>query len=473
MKRREAVAGLIIAALVVLALTAVFAVQLSDNQAKSKQDIENRVHERSVLAAALIDSLFQSSQRQVPQQARLYGARTVPNSLLESKRGQNTYLALLDSDGRAIAHSHGFNAQARADLRRSATLSLLRAGKPWALGNVLPYGNTGIVNFGVALPTKAGMRYLLTGFRPAELAPLLMGELKEIPGVKGAYNYIFDGNGVVITSTNPQRPPGYRLHTPRQLTAFAHSSGEVAGRYYDQVRLSNSTWRILLAAPNGPLFASVSGLRKWLPWLIFIAFGIVAGITLVLARRALRDSDRLHATNVQLADTNRALGATNAELERRAEELARSNAELDQFASIASHDLQEPLRKVRTFAERIAQTEGEVLSERGLDYLRRANASAARMQRLIEDLLMFSRVATQGRPFTPVDLEVVTGEVLEDLEEPITRTGAEIRVRKLPTVKADAHQMRQLMQNLISNAIKFQREGAKPEVEIAAEVKDD
>ena len=239
------------------------------------------------------------------------------------------------------------------------------------------------------------------------------------------------------------------------------------------MKLTNSTWRILLSAPNGPLFASVSGLRKWLPWLIFIAFGIVAGITLVLARRALRDSDRLHASNIQLADTNRALEATNVELERRAEELARSNAELDQFASIASHDLQEPLRKVRTFTERIAQTEGEVLSERGLDYLRRANASAERMQRLIEDLLKFSRVATQGRPFARVDLGALVREVVEDLEEPIARTGAEIRLGKLPTVKADPHQMRQLMQNLISNAIKFQREGAKPEVEISAEVKGD
>jgi signal transduction histidine kinase len=490
MKRREAVAGLIIGGLVVLALMAVFAVQLSDNQAQSKQDIQSRVHERSVLAAALIDSLFQSVQRQTPQQARLYGAREVPNSLLESKRAQNAYIVLLNSAGRPLAYSRGFNAQARDDLRRSATLMLLEGGKPWALGNVLPYGRTGVINFGVALPTKSGTRYLLTGFRPSVLGPFMLGELQQIPGVKGAYNYIFDGNGVVISSTNPHRPPGYRLHTPSQVSAFAHSSGDVNGHYYDQVRLSNSTWRILLAAPNGPLFASVSGLRKWLPWLLFAAFGFVAGLTLILARRALRDSDRLRATNTQLADSNSkleranvkladmntaladsnsALEATNVELARRADELARSNAELDQFASIASHDLQEPLRKVRTFTERIVQTEGDALSERGLDYLRRANASAERMQRLIEDLLKFSRVATQGRPFGPVDLGAITREVVEDLEDPINGAGAEIRIGELPTINADAHQMRQLVQNLISNAIKFHRDGVKPEVEISAE----
>lgn len=90
-------------------------------------------------------------------------------------------------------------------------------------------------------------------------------------------------------------------------------------------------------------------------------------------------------------------------MERRAQELVRSNSELDQFASIASHDLQEPLRKVRTFTERIRETDGERLNEQGLTYLGRANASAERMQQLIEDLLRYSRVATQARSFSPVD----------------------------------------------------------------------
>jgi signal transduction histidine kinase len=401
-------------------------------------------------------------------------------------------LVLVDASGKVLAQSRSFTRSARSDLAaRSAALQLLQSGRPWALGNILPYGNEGVINYGVALPTRSGKRYLLTGIAPEALSAFLQGELEQIPGVKGAYNYIFDGRGVVISSTNPQRPRGYRLHTHTQLNAFAHTSGDVNDHYFDQVRLTNSTWRILLAAPNGPLFASVSGLRKWLPWLIFIAFGAVAAITLVLARRALRDSDRvresnaqlaeantkLEGVNLQLADTNEALAesnnaleVTNDELERRAQELARSNTELDQFASIASHDLQEPLRKVRTFTERITETEGERLSERGVDYLKRANASAERMQRLIEDLLKFSRVATQGRPFEPVDLNGVTAEVLEDLDDSIQRSGAVVRVGQLPTINADSHQMRQLIQNLVSNAVKFSREGVRPDVDISAKV---
>jgi light-regulated signal transduction histidine kinase (bacteriophytochrome) len=117
-------------------------------------------------------------------------------------------------------------------------------------------------------------------------------------------------------------------------------------------------------------------------------------------------------------------------------------------------------------------TEDDRLSEKGRDYLQRANSAAERMQRLIEDLLRFSRVATHGRPFAPVDLGQVTHEVLEDLEAQVERSGAVVRVGELPTIVADALQMRQLMQNLISNGLKFHREGAAPEVSIDSIVSD-
>jgi signal transduction histidine kinase len=359
------------------------------------------------------------------------------------------------------------------------------------LGNILPYGKTGVLNFGVAIPAVSGTRYLLSGILPDALAPFLLGDLHQIPGVKGSYSSVVDGNGVFIASTNPNRPGGYRLHTAAQLHALATSTGVVKGRYYDQQALPNTSWRIFLSAPEGVLFASVSGIRKWLPWFIFIAFGLVAIASLLLVRRAMSDAERVREANDQLtganaelaeaklsleevngelADSNRALGRSNEELERQAQELVRSNAELDQFASIASHDLQEPLRKVRTFTERISETEADTLSERGLDYLKRANASAERMQTLIEDLLRYSRVSTQGRPFAPVDLRRVSDDVVEDLSEQVHSTAAVVRVGSLPTINADAPQMRQLLQNLISNAIKFRREDVTPEVDVDSKV---
>jgi hypothetical protein len=122
-KRRDVVLALF-AAVLLLALLSVFAIELSNTQAKSKRDVEARVHERGVLAAALVDGLFQTVTQQIPQDARLYGARTVSNRTMDVRNQQNTYLALLDASGhRVIASSRGFTAQARANLPRSAALA--------------------------------------------------------------------------------------------------------------------------------------------------------------------------------------------------------------------------------------------------------------------------------------------------------------------------------------------------------------
>jgi light-regulated signal transduction histidine kinase (bacteriophytochrome) len=200
----------------------------------------------------------------------------------------------------------------------------------------------------------------------------------------------------------------------------------------------------------------------------------MAAAALGLGWRVLHSAERnLADANTRLEFVNRELEDSNSELQRRAAELARSNAELDQFASIASHDLQEPLRKVRTFTEQLATTESERLSERGVDYLARANRAAERMQGLIQDLLQFSRVTTNPRPFVSVDLGQVAAEVLEDLSLEIESAGTAVSVGELPSLRADPLQMRQLVLNLVSNAIKFRREQTSSEVSIHAEVAGD
>jgi signal transduction histidine kinase len=471
-KRRDAILGLFAAA-VLLALLTVFAIELSDTQAKSKRDVEARVHERGVLAAALVDSLFQTVQQQIPQDTRLYGGKTVSARTLDKQLQTNLYIAVLDGSNHVIAATRGFTPQARANLSRSAALELVRSGHPYGLGNLLPYGKTGVINFAVIFPTSFGPRTLLTGFTPSALGGFLTADLLKIPGVRGAHNYLIDGNGAVLASTNPAIRVGHVFSTPAQRAALARVSGEANGHYYDSVPLSNSAERIVLSAPNGPLFASVSGLRKWIPWIIFVGFAIVAIVALELGRRTLRSAEAVRATNERLASMNDQLESANTTLERRASELARSNAELEQFASIASHDLQEPLRKVRTFTQQLTVTDEENLSDKGRDYLERANAASERMQRLIEDLLKFSRVATHGRPFEPVDLAEVTRGVLEDLELEIEDSGAVMNVGELPTIYGDEFQLRQLMQNLVSNALKFRREDVTPEVDIACTTTDE
>jgi PAS domain S-box-containing protein len=153
-------------------------------------------------------------------------------------------------------------------------------------------------------------------------------------------------------------------------------------------------------------------------------------------------------------------------LARQTEELARSNQELEQFAYIASHDLQEPLRKIEAFGDRLKRKYDKTLDEQGHDYLARMQNAAGRMRTLIQDLLAFSRVTTQSRGFAPLSLSTLLQDVLSDLEVRIQETHAQVTVGPMPTLDADALQMRQLFQNLIGNALKFQQPGASPIVNI-------
>ena len=150
--------------------------------------------------------------------------------------------------------------------------------------------------------------------------------------------------------------------------------------------------------------------------------------------------------------------------------LERSNRDLQDFANIASHDLQEPLRKIQVFSDLMQMRYSDSLDERGQEYLERMQEAAGRMQSLIQDLLTYSRISTRGQPFEAVDLGQVTSEVLSDLMLQIEQTSAEVNVEPLPTIEADAIQMHQLMQNLISNALKFHKDGQSPIVSIRAEV---
>jgi PAS domain S-box-containing protein len=157
-------------------------------------------------------------------------------------------------------------------------------------------------------------------------------------------------------------------------------------------------------------------------------------------------------------------------LEQKAEELARSNAELEQFAFVASHDLQEPLRKIRAFGDRLKLKCDGALPAEGADYLARMLNAAARMQTLIADLLTFSRVISRFEPFVEVDLKRIVQEVLGDLEVRIEKAGATVTVGELPTIEADPTQFRQVFQNLIGNALKFQKPEVKPLVEVSGRI---
>jgi PAS domain S-box-containing protein len=162
--------------------------------------------------------------------------------------------------------------------------------------------------------------------------------------------------------------------------------------------------------------------------------------------------------------------AKDAELNLKvyAEKLEQSNRDLQEFAYIASHDLQEPLRKVLAFSDRLATKYAAALDETGFDYLKRMREASQRMQTLINDLLAFSRVSTRAQPFAEVDLNQVVQDVFSDLEHQVDRTGGSVETQPLPVIDADPTQMHQLFQNLVNNGLKFHQDDLPPLIQVSA-----
>ncbi len=205
---------------------------------------------------------------------------------------------------------------------------------------------------------------------------------------------------------------------------------------------------------------------------LWVSTALGLGLVLAAYRITIRElTTREHGVEA-LARANDELEdrvtARTADLNSANESLQRSNRELEQFASVASHDLQEPLRKIQAFGDRLETRCSQELGEQGRDYLARMQSSATRMRSLIDALLSFSRVTTKAQPFAQVDLSTTAQDVLSDLEERVQRMDGRIEVGDLPTLEADPLQMRQLLQNLIGNGLKFARPNEPPIVRVAS-----
>lgn len=165
-----------------------------------------------------------------------------------------------------------------------------------------------------------------------------------------------------------------------------------------------------------------------------------------------------------------ALHKSEEKLRQFTSQLERSNRELQDFAYVASHDLQEPLRKIVVFGERLKEKVGAALGPDATDYLERMQKAASRMQTLINDLLTFSRVTTKAQPFTSVNLAEVARDVVNDLEGRIELVKGRVELGDLPVIDAEALQMRQVLQNLIGNALKFRKPEEPPVVKVEAQI---
>lgn len=399
-----------------------------------------------------------------------------------AKQSGRAYMLILDRDGKLIAASRGAPAAVRA--RATNASKHIRAALE------------GLSSFSDELPAAAGRGYILewalpfkTPFgRRVEVSTLdsglifnfLSSYLARTRGDASARAYVVDSQNRIVAVSGEAAKPGDRPNAPILLNALA--AGRRQGtyrkngveRYFVSAPVQGSTWRVVLSEQTNRLYGVLSGSRSWFLFVVLGAFALAGAAGLLFFRRSLQSGAKLAEANHELTAVNATLEERVAErtaaAEERAKELARSNDELEQFSSVASHDLQEPLRKIRMFGDRLRERLGDGLPEGPASDLERMQNAAERMQRLINDLLDFSRVTQRGKEFELVDLGKVTEEVISDLEARVVELNARVEVAGLPVIEADRTQMGQLMQNLIGNALKFHREGEPPVIRIRSEV---
>lgn len=223
----------------------------------------------------------------------------------------------------------------------------------------------------------------------------------------------------------------------------------------------NSYWRIMKKTENDLMQErvtrrdqSLSSSPRFLAAASFVSL-VVIGVMFVLLQFQLKATEEL-----------------TVEMERKNVELNRSNKELEQFAYVASHDLQEPLRKLRSFSERLLVKEKNNLSEDGKEIIGKLDGFAQKMQRLIDDLLTFSRVVNTKFEMKEVDLNKVFSDSKGNLSDKIQKSKAIIHAHVLPRVHGYESQLTQLFQNILSNAIKYTKPGIAPEINIYTSVVD-
>jgi PAS domain S-box-containing protein len=170
--------------------------------------------------------------------------------------------------------------------------------------------------------------------------------------------------------------------------------------------------------------------------------------------------------NIELKQTQEQLKENQLMLEKYIDELNRSNRELTQFAFIASHDLQEPVRKLLFYSDYLLQKYTGNIDGKGVEYLKNMHSASQRMRNLIQDLLLFSQIHREKMQFRETDLNVIMNDMLQDLEISIEEKQARVTVDPLPTIQADEVMMRQLFTNIIGNSLKYSKPGQSPEIKV-------
>jgi signal transduction histidine kinase len=303
--------------------------------------------------------------------------------------------------------------------------------------------------------TPGGERLLVTA-SPAKAFTVFLGStLKPLVGARGdGAALVVDGRGHSIAAVG--RSAGVARVLSHEPASRRRGELDLPGgrSFYASAPIGGSAWRTVVTVPTQTLYAPSEGLGRWLPWGILglLALVLFGGVRLIL---------RMVETGHRLTGANESLESANQDLER-------SNADLEQFAYVASHDLSSPLRSVSSFSRMLSKRHAGRLDPEADRWIGFIEDGVDRMQRIIDDLLRYSRVDQTELRAGPVDLAEVMAEVETALAPELEKRGAQVTTGALPTVMAERTHLSQVLQNLVVNATTYVAPGVVPRVHVSA-----
>ena len=433
--------------LVVCAATAIL---LLSSQRDQRDDLRSAYGKRADIATDSVSAIFTVAYSgQAREAAKTFDQARPSTRLLDRQaaEGDNVYMAVIDPSGEVVSAS----SRAPAGLaRRFASVprfarTALRQG--YGLSDVQVVGGKAVVETAVAFESPFGRRIQLSAAPVETFVQFLSGTLVRLPRVARGGAWVLDRNGRPLGRagfSNRLRSPRPVLYGPRLEGSFDGVRGRT---YFRAARVPSSDWRVVVVAPERELFTAIRGASRWVPWaLLALGLALLVAVALLLRR---------------LSRTAGALQASNAELER-------SNADLEQFAYVASHDLSEPLRTVAGFSQLLGKRYAGRLDDEADMYIGHMTSGVDRMQQLIDDLLLYSRVGREPVGRDRVELDGLLDEVLASIAPMIRDRGAQVTSDDLPVVQGERGQLGQVLQNLIANAVKFTAPDVTPRVHLSA-----
>lgn len=442
-----------LAAGVFVVLLATVAAALSSTQSSARRALENGFSEHAKVSAALTRALFASTTAaSSPDQARLYRAPRISDAELTQAAQQQhlSGLVLLAADGSIIASSTrtppGLTREIRA---RPSYIRNALAGRPFALSDIADtVGGGTVIRLAQPIETPAGRRVVVATFPTALLTQFISGYLKGSATTASAHAFLIDGHGRLIASSASANRSIPRSIEPALQAAMSHGSrGNFSGdEYFTASPVQGSSWRVVVTASRTDLFAPVSGASKWLPWALFAAFAGVLALVLVLVARLLRGSARQRAADARLRD-----------------QAERANRAKSEFLSRMSHELRTPLNAIVGF--------GQLLELDGLEAPQRESVEqilkgGRHLLELINEVLDISRIesGTMSLSLEPVHLGSVLADALSLIHPLAGKAGVRLAVDPAIAdvhVHADRHRLKQVLVNVLSNAVKYNRPGGQ------------